>query len=143
LIGIGAAALIVGLMGGFGLAEYRQQEPASVASPAVIAGTVLRGLPLAPAAAGDATVIQTAAGRKLEVDVRRLGKTSGFYEVWLINSTVTRMVSVGVLEGSEGQFTVPDGVDLAQFPLVDISIQGFEDTGQHSGKSVLRGELRV
>jgi Anti-sigma-K factor rskA len=144
LIGLAAVALIVGLLGGFGLANYlREQAPSTVASPSVITGTTLAGLPLNPAAAGDATVVQTATGRKLDVDVRRLEATSGFYEVWLIDPTVTRMVSVGVLQGAKGEFAVPDGLDLAAFPIVDVSIQGYDSTGGHSGKSVLRGKLRA
>jgi hypothetical protein len=143
LIGIAAVALIIGVLGGFGISTWVQDRSETVASSAVVAQTSLAGLPLAPAAAGDASIVQTTTGRRLDVDVRRLDPAQGFYEVWLINSDVTQMVSVGVLQGAKGDFALPEGIDLRKFPLVDISIQSYQDKGAHSGKSVLRGTLRV
>ena len=75
--------------------------------------------------------------------MRRLDPAQGFYEVWLISPDVTHMVSVGVLQGTTGDFALPQGIDLRQYPLVDISIQTYADNGAHSGKSVLRGTLRA
>jgi anti-sigma-K factor RskA len=108
----------------------------------VVAGTALAGLPAAPNASGEADVTQSAQGRTLALDVRKLGAPDGFYEVWLIDKTVTKMVPVGVLSGSTGRFTLPAGVNLADYPLVDVSVEPLDGNPAHSGRSVLRGTLQ-
>ena len=93
-------------------------------------------------AQGAARVVRTVAGgRDLVVDVSRLGdRTGSFYEVWLIDASVQRMVPLGILRGSEGRFVIPAGVDLGEYPVVDVSVQRPGSPG-HSGESVLRGTL--
>jgi hypothetical protein len=34
-----------------------------------------------------------------------------------------KMVGIGILHPGEDEFVVPNGVDLAQYPIVDISVQ--------------------
>jgi hypothetical protein len=65
----------------------------------------------------------------------------GFREVWLISSDASQLVSLGVLRGSEGSFTIPDGLDLGRFALVDVSEEPFDGDPAHSGDSIVRGEL--
>ena len=48
----------------------------------------------------------------------------------------------GVLDGTDGVFAVPDDVDLAEYPLVDVSQEPFDDDPEHSGDSIVRGPLR-
>ncbi len=50
------------------------------------------------------------------------------------------MVPVGILRGPEGQFVIPTGLDLGEYPVIDISVQA-PGNPAHSGKSVLRGTL--
>ena len=69
--------------------------------------------------------------------------TDGYQEVWLIDENVEGMVSLGILEGSDGQFVVPDGVDVASFPIVDISNEPFDGDPTHSGDSITRGQIEV
>ena len=64
-----------------------------------------------------------------------------FREVWLIDREVTRLVSLGVLEGSSGTFTIPTGLDLADFAVVDVSAEPFDGDPAHSGDSIIRGVL--
>ncbi len=137
---LAAAALAIGLLGG-GLIgrQLAGDSPSSPTSPPVVAATDLAGLTLAPAAAGRADVVQTGSGRRLDLDVSRLAAPDGFYEVWLIDPTVTKMVPIGVLTGSTGEFSLPAGVDLHSYPLLDISIQPLNGDPKHSGRSVLRG----
>lgn len=68
---------------------------------------------------------------------------AGFREVWLIDRDVTRLISLGVLEGSEGRFTLPRGVDLADFAVVDVSEEPYDGDPAHSGDSIIRGILDV
>ncbi len=63
-----------------------------------------------------------------------------YYEAWLLGSGPDQVQSLGALEGT-GEFVVPDGLDLADFPLVDVSIEPIDGNPAHSAKSVLRGEL--
>jgi Anti-sigma-K factor rskA len=143
VLAVAAVSLIFGLLaGGLGtwLATGRSSNPAS---PQVVAATKLAGLPLAPAAVGHADVIETPQGRQLDLDVQKLGTPNGFYEVWLIDPTITKMVAIGVLNGSEGRFSLPDGVNLSSYPLLDISIQPLDGDPKHSGKSVLRGTFKL
>jgi hypothetical protein len=54
------------------------------------------------------------------------------------------MVSVGMLDSSEGgTFQLPAGLDLNQFPVVDISLEHFDGDATHSADSILRGQLEI
>jgi hypothetical protein len=143
LLAIAAGCLVIGLLGGvLGTRVLSGPgDPAPTAAP-VVAATRLDGLPAAPTASGQADVTESAQGRTLDLDVRKLGVPDGFYEVWLIDPTVTKMVPVGVLSGTEGRFSLPAGVDLADYPLVDVSVEPLDGNPAHSGNSVLRGTLR-
>jgi anti-sigma-K factor RskA len=63
-------------------------------------------------------------------------------EVWLIRSDASGLVSLGLLEGSEGRFAVPAGIDLDEYTLVDVSAEPVDGDPAHSGDSIVRGELR-
>jgi hypothetical protein len=62
--------------------------------------------------------------------------------VWLINPSVTELVSLGPLR-ADGDYDVPPGVDAAEFPIVDISDEPVDGDPSHSGDSVLRGQLPI
>ncbi|MGA7688118.1 MAG: anti-sigma factor [Jiangellales bacterium] len=67
----------------------------------------------------------------------------GYQEVWLIDSNVEGMVSLGVLEGSSGEFVVPAGIDVAEFPIVDVSLEPTDGVPTHSGNSIARGQIEA
>ena len=93
-------------------------------------------------ASGQAAVEVAADGsRVLVLTVDETAGDPGYREVWLIDRDVTRLVSLGVLSGSEGRFTVPDGLDLADFAVVDVSEEPFDGDPAHSGDSIVRGIL--
>jgi hypothetical protein len=49
-----------------------------------------------------------------------------------------------MLDSSEGgTFTLPAGLDLNQFPVVDISLEHFDGDTSHSADSILRGKLEI
>jgi hypothetical protein len=64
-----------------------------------------------------------------------------YREVWLIKSDASGLISLGVLEGTEGTFAVPDGVDIRDYVLVDVSQEPIDGNPLHSGDSIVRGEL--
>ena len=134
---VAASALVIGAAGGSVVTRLLGRDPA----PTVVASTALSALPLAPSASGRAVVVQTASGPRLDVDVVALGAQPGhFYEVWLIDRRVQKMVAIGVLSGTTGEFVIPGGLSLRDYPVVDISVQLPGDP-RHSGRSVLRGTI--
>lgn len=137
---IAAAAAAGVVVGGAGGALWAGRDVPS-AEPAVIAQAALDPLP-GWDATGAATVEENPDGtRELVVTLEGGAGDDGFHEVWLIDREVTRLVSLGVLEGSEGRFTVPAGLDLADFAVVDVSEEPFDGDPAHSGDSIIRGIL--
>ena len=94
-------------------------------------------------ASGSAEVVRTDSGNRLVLDVSKLKPTPGhFYEVWLIDNDIKKMVSLGILDGATAEFAIPDGVDVSKYPIVDISVQQPGDP-KHSGDSLLRGVIKA
>jgi hypothetical protein len=83
-------------------------------------------------------------GRVLDIDVEGLDAPAGsFYELWLLDldgDELQDLTSLGRIE-ADGSFTVPDGVDLDEFDVVDVSIELDDGNPDHSGDSILRGGL--
>ena len=61
--------------------------------------------------------------------------------MWLLKPDVSGLVSLGMLDGTTGEFAVPAGLDLAEFPVVDVSDEPLDGEPAHSGVSVVRGAL--
>ncbi|WP_454048707.1 anti-sigma factor [Cellulomonas sp. Marseille-Q8402] len=131
-----AAGLVVGgVAGGLVVASALRSDEESV-----LAEAQLDALP-GWSASGDAVVEEDAEGRRTLV-VRLAGaEADGFREVWLLDREATRLVGLGVLDGDEGRFTIPVGLDLDDFAVVDVSAEPFDGDPAHSGDSILRGEL--
>lgn len=136
-----AAAVVVGIaLGAVGTAVLGGGEPDD--SP----GTVVARADLEPlperAGSGVAEVLGSGDERELAVEVSGLtGDADGFYEVWLLDKDAQRLVSLGVLRGDRGQFPLPATVDVAEYPVVDVSIEPVDGNPAHSGDSVVRGLL--
>ena len=62
-------------------------------------------------------------------------------EVWLLTEAVDGLISLGLLNGTEGEFIVPDSVDLERFSIVDVSQEPLDGDPTHSGDSIVRGPL--
>jgi hypothetical protein len=76
---------------------------------------------------------------RIRVDARTAGQ--GFREVWLLDAETGRLVSLGVLNGTESTFELPEGLDLSDYPVVDVSREPFDGDPAHSTDSIARGEL--
>lgn len=134
-----SAALLVGVAGGV-LWERREAEPPET----TVASATLDPLPDWEGATGDARVEERPDGRRQVVVTVDAPVPEGTYrEVWLLAEDLSGLVSLGVLDGGEGRFDLPDGLDLAQFPVVDVSEEHFDGDPAHSGDSVVRGPLDV
>lgn len=139
---VAAACLVIGVAVGATGATVIGREPSVPADAATVVASVrLAELPGTTGASGEAKVVRTAGGRRLEVDVAGLQRRPGFYEVWLIDKDLRRMYPVGVLDGDRATFTLPPGVDVDDFPVVDVSVEPLDGDPTHSGTSVLRGRI--
>lgn len=133
-----AAGLVVGGVGGAWWATRPDTPPSPVT---VVAEALLEPLP-GWQARGTAVVTETEDGaRVVVVDLDDDEPVEGYREVWLIAPDLSGMVSLGPLEGTEGTFTVPAGLELDRFPVVDVSAEPFDGDVTHSGDSIVRGTL--
>lgn len=130
-------ALVVAIGAGVWIA--RSLTPSS----AVIASAELAAFPDHPDAVGQAEVDDDGDGRRtLTVTLEGDELAEGDYrEVWLIREDGQALISLGVLDDASGTFRVPDGVDLDEYRLVDISFEPVDGDPAHSGDSIVRGEL--
>ena len=139
-VGIVAAAAAVALVASAGTALWSTLRPA--AQPTILASATLDAFPNWPDASGEAKLEQLPDGtRVVEVNLDVPVTAGGYREVWLITTDATALVSLGIVEGTSGQFTVPEGLDVTNYALVDISEEQFDGDPSHSGDSIVRGEL--
>ncbi|NQX12952.1 anti-sigma factor [Microbacteriaceae bacterium VKM Ac-2855] len=137
--GVAAAAtigLVVSLVGGL----WWQAAPSD--SGTVVARAELSALPAWTGASGQADVEDLADGsRELVLHVEAPAVANAYREVWLLAPDASRLVSLGVLAGSDGRFSLPSDLDLNAYPLVDVSAEPDDGDPQHSGDSIVRGAL--
>lgn len=130
-------ALVLGVAGGV-LWERSALQPEET----TIASAVLDPLPDWAGVSGEAVLQESADGsRQVVVSVDGPAPEGTYREVWLLTPDASGLVSLGALEGAEGRFAVPEGLDLADYPVVDVSEEHFDGDPAHSGDSVVRGEL--
>ena len=136
-----AAGLIIGIGGTAGIAQLTK-APAT----RVVAQVELLPLPTS-GPFGDATgtaVMRAADRQQLMAVTLHAPRAPGFYEVWLLARDGVSMVSLGDLNASQtGTFIIPPGTDLRNYSRIDISLQPFNGSTQHSKTSVVRGSLPV
>jgi hypothetical protein len=130
-----AASLVVGAGLGAGVTALAQRD----------GGEAVTATDLAPLegseAEGSAEVVARGDGSVLEVRLDAPEQTDGYYEVWLIEPDIQRMIPVGIVQAGTTSLDLPAGVDLAEYPIVDVSVEPLDGDPTHSGVSVARGEL--
>jgi hypothetical protein len=138
LAAAGVGGIVVGGLATAALTSSPSQPPARVQ-----ASTELDPLP-AWDASGTAELTVDESGQQVlvvSVEADPSAVQDGYEEVWLIDRDVKGMVSLGPLEGSTGSFVIPEGVDVGQFPIVDVSLEPADGEPTHSGNSIVRGTL--
>lgn len=137
---VGAAAVWAGYNV---LGQGTQAGPSP--SPTAPQPVVIAQAPLQPLASytstGKALVEKLPDGSRQLVVQLSDGQISGFREVWVISPDLSKLVSLGVLDGEPGVFALPAGLDLADYPIVDVSNEPFDGNPAHSSDSIARGEL--
>jgi Anti-sigma-K factor rskA len=139
-----AAAALVGVAGGVAATIVAERVIDEARDAAVVAVTPLDPLP-DWRAQGDAQLVRESDGqRQLRVDLaveESPTNEPGFREVWLIDRQVSKLVSLGPLTGTSGTFAVPEGLELSEYPVVDVSFEPYDGQPAHSGESIARGIL--
>ena len=129
-----AAAVVVGVGLSGALTDPGPRPDDGPAAPLQALGSV--------PASGEVVLAAGSGGRSLRVDTEGLPRPDGLYEVWLIDAEAGRVLALGTLDDAgRAELAVPWGVDLADYPQVDVSLEPDDGDPQHSGDSVLRGDL--
>jgi hypothetical protein len=132
---------------------------AAFVAGAVLAGTVVAAIvgerdtatrqvaaaSLEPLGAGGTTgraeVVTVRDQRYLDVAIDRRTSGEGYREVWLLDPEEGRLVSLGVLTGTKSRLAIPEGLELTQYAVVDVSREPFDGNPEHSTDSIARGPL--
>jgi anti-sigma-K factor RskA len=130
---LSAAAAVV-VIAVIGAAVFRGANEASLVASATL--DRLQG----ESAEGTAELRDLDGAMQLQLQASGLDAGDGFLEVWMIDPDVTQLVSLGPLR-PDGTYDLPNGMDAAAFPIVDVSFESFDGDPTHSGDSVLRGQL--
>ena len=135
LVALAAASLAAGLVAGIvGTSLILRPN-----DPRVVAEAVLEPFPNWQAS-GIARVEEDTAGQKrIVVDVA--APDGGLREVWLLDPETSGLISLGLLSGTSGTYTLPDDLDLTRFSVIDVSQEPDDGDPAHSGDSIVRGEL--
>lgn len=135
-LGAAAAVLIAGLAIGAVLLR------SSGEGGTVVASTALSNEGLSPAgtqASGNAEILQRGESYRLHLELSDLpNEPTSYVEVWLIDPQVKGMISLGPFHGN-GDYVIPSGVNPANYPIVDVSIEPADGVPTHSNESILRG----
>ena len=132
-----AIAILAGVgLGGWVLGQRSALVP--------VAEAALAPFPDHPGAEGSALVERKSDGQQIvRVTLDAADSPDTYREVWLITADATALISLGVLDGTEGTFPIPAGVDLEDYVLVDISQEPIDGDPAHSGDSIVRGPLEA
>ena len=131
---LAAAAVAVVAAGAGAIALNRDDE-------VVLASTTLDPLETADAS-GTASVVEEDDGtRMLLIELDAPAADGDYYEAWLADESAVGMVSMGAVRPGTTSLPVPDGLDLAEWPTVEISVEPLDGQPGHSGVSLVRGSL--
>jgi anti-sigma-K factor RskA len=128
------AAVAIAVAGAFTEDPPATRQIASASLSAYAAGP--------PGATGQVSVVETGDERRIEVSATMPPPPEqGYYEVWLLDERTNNMVAIGALgENGHGTFTMPAGLDMTGYSVVDVSAERYDGDPAHAS-SVLRGTL--
>jgi hypothetical protein len=134
------AASIVVLLGVAGfIVSGKSTDPSRVLVMAPLSSVGLSGAPTG--LVGEADVIERSGHRYVRLKAKGVAPKSGeFLELWLIDANVKGMVSLGAVN-STGEYELPPGLSVTDYPIVDLSTEPYDGKPTHSGASLLRGKL--
>jgi hypothetical protein len=132
-----AAAAVAVVVAGAGAIALNQDDAVTLATT-----------PLDPVASseasGTATVVEQEDGtRVLRIDLDAPAADGDYYEAWLADESAVGMISMGAVRPGTTTLPVPDGLDLTEWPTVEISVEPLDGEPDHSGVSLVRGALET
>lgn len=95
---------------------------------------------------GTATIVKDDGVTRLDIvfDTDLVGAEER-YELWIIDNEISEMYSLGEIsstgDGDQRSYELPQGVNIEDFPIVDISLEPDDGNPAHSGDSHFRGVL--
>lgn len=135
---LAVAAVLAGAVVGAGAVAVVQQTGNDGDSLTTVA---LAPLPDAEASGVADVLIRSDGSRVLQLELDAPELNDSYYEIWLIDRSVEGMFPLGVVAPGTQTVELPAGVDLAEYPLVDVSVEPLDGDPTHSGVSVARGEI--
>ncbi|GAA1764750.1 anti-sigma factor domain-containing protein [Agromyces humatus] len=136
---VAAAAVVIGVLAGIAIGT---RLPPSSPNESIVAEARLDPFP-GWTAEGRAVIQESSDGRRtIVVELDGDAETGQLREVWLLREDATGLVSLGLLDDTTGTFALPPGIDLGEFPVVDVSSEPSDGDPAHSGDSIVRGQLR-
>ncbi|WP_214407365.1 anti-sigma factor [Pseudonocardia lacus] len=145
-VAVPAAAALLGLAVGLGIGYTAAPSAPPEPDGAVVALLTPVG-DLDPDGTGEVVMLRADDEDRMRVDLRGVPDLDGgdYLEVWLLAPDGTRLVSLGGLTPGDGAyhgtFTVPRGLPITEFSIVDVSVERWDGDPGHSTLSVLRGPL--
>lgn len=114
----------------------QQEDPANLVAAGELSALAPQGTE------GRADVLERDGETVLRVQLEEApDPEGGVLEVWLLKEDVSGMVTLGMLSGTEGEFTLPQNIDLSEYAVVDISREPLDGDPTHSGASWVRGTV--
>lgn len=142
-----AAAAAGAVIGGAAVAAWLGQEDSAqvgnpVAGPTVVGDAILEAV-AADDFTGRAEMVEDEDGAlQLTVEISAApDPEAGYFEVWLRDEDGTQLISLGAATADSTTFTVPAGIDLSQYPVVDVSHEHFDGDPGHSGTTLAAGPM--
>lgn len=136
---LAAAAVLAGAVVGAGAVAVVQSTGEDDGES--VTTVALDPLPDAEASGVADVVVRDDGSRVLELELDAPALEGSYYEVWVIDRSVQGMFPLGVVAPGTQTVELPDGLDLAEFPLLDVSVEPLDGDPTHSGVSVARGDL--
>jgi anti-sigma-K factor RskA len=91
---------------------------------------------------GSVTVVEKNDQRSMQIRLNHTASTdTDFVQAWLLDPSNNHMIALGLMGERSETFSIPEGVDLAAYSSVDISLEPFDGDPQHSATSLARGPL--
>jgi anti-sigma-K factor RskA len=146
------AAAVLGVLSGaaIGYGLPAATPGGSAPPPAAVAVPLSPVGDLDPAGAGRAEMVSDGPEERMRVTITGVDDLAGgdYLQVWLLDPVAARLVALGGLSPVPGEdgayrgtFTLPAGIPLAEYPVVDVSAERWDGDPGHSSLSVLRGDL--
>lgn len=146
--GLLATAAAGAVIGGAAIAGILSQETTEDEPPAA-SPTALGEATLEPVAddelSGSAEMVESADGDLvLTIEVSNAPDAGeGYFEVWLRDEDASRLISLGAVTEGSSTVQVPAGIDLNDFPVVDVSHEHFDGDPGHGGITLAAGAMEV